>query len=86
MRRWTARRRQARMSRWFADLGTADAERAAALGSAIVSELGGYDRAAKQLVAWLRESVASGKAPAASVKAIRGLMRMIDWSQPAADE
>lgn len=74
------------MSQWYAELGTADSERAATLASAIVSELGGYDRAAKQLVAWLRESVSSGRAPAASVKAIRGLMRMIDWSQPADSE
>lgn len=81
--RYRRRKRSACLSRWYADLATADAERAAMLASAIVDELGGYDRAARQLVAWLRESVASGKAPKASLRAIEGLVKMIQLSCPA---
>ena len=85
---WRRRRKSARISRWYSEIGTADARRAAMLASAIVEELGGYDRAARQLVAWLRESVETKKAPKASMRAIQAMMDVIRLSLPAdgADE
>ena len=79
---WRRRRRRARLSRWFSEAGNSDATRAAMLTSAIVDELGGYDRAAAQIVAWLRESVESGRAPRESLKAIQTLLKLIELSAP----
>lgn len=79
---YRARRRRAKLSTWFAEVRTADAERAAMLASAIVDELGGYDRAAQQLVRHVLDIAAGGKAPAQSLRQIEALLRLIRLSLP----
>ena len=80
---YRARRKLARLSKWVAEIGTADAERAAMLGAAIVTELGGYTKAAAEIVAYVRQLAASGKAPAQAMKSYQAIVRLMQLSAPA---
>lgn len=62
LRRWRAARRRARLTRWYQELQTADAERTAILTSEIISRLGGYDQAASEIVTHVRTLASSPKA------------------------
>ena len=52
------------------------------LCSAIVDKLGGYDAAAAEIVAYIRELQASGKAPAQTMRAYMSIMRMLQLGAP----
>ena len=80
---YNRRRRQARLSRWFAEVGTADAERAAILVSAIVDELGGYNRTARQIAGVLKELQASGRSPVEAARCHRVLLQLMRLALPA---
>lgn len=82
-RQYRGRQRQARLSRWFAEVGTADAVRAAILVSAIVDELGGYNRTARQIAGVLKELQASGRSPVEAARCHRVLLQLMRLALPA---
>ena len=71
------RRRQAAIRAWARESKTAGPDRLYMLASAIVDRLGGYDKAAKEIVAYIRELAESGKAPRRAMDAYMSIVKLM---------
>jgi hypothetical protein len=74
---YNRRRRQAALGASLEEIGTARPDRMRILASAIVDRFGGYDKAAAEIVAYVRELAKSGKAPAQAMRTLLGIVKLL---------